>query len=92
MVSAGLDGRAAAAPGPAERRALLLEHHDAVLRFYGRDLGLRVARKHLVWALAREPGTEALRASLVRLDAPEAVQAALRAAPVADAAPERMAA
>lgn len=30
---------------------LVIEHYDQILGFYGRDLGLRVARKHLGWYL-----------------------------------------
>jgi tRNA-dihydrouridine synthase B len=78
MIAAGLAGEAFAQPSLRQRRDLLLEHHDAVLSFYGRDLGLRVARKHLGWALAREPGAEPLRRAVVRMDDPAAVQAALR--------------
>jgi tRNA-dihydrouridine synthase len=28
---------------------LVAEHHGSILSFYGRDLGLRIARKHLGW-------------------------------------------
>jgi tRNA-dihydrouridine synthase B len=41
---------------------MILDHYDEMLTFYGRDLGLRMARKHLGWYLdaaglphAREP-------------------------------------
>ena len=64
-------------PSLMARRALLLEHHEAMLRFYGRALGLRVARKHLSWALERIPGARPLRDAVVRLEAPEAVRRAL---------------
>jgi tRNA-dihydrouridine synthase B len=64
-------------PGLGERLALLLEHHEAMLRFYGRDLGLRIARKHLSWALNRLPGATPLRDAVVRLETAEAVRAAL---------------
>ena len=65
-------------PGLAARRDLLLEHHEAMLRFYGRELGMRVARKHLSWALERVEGAGSLRDRVVRLAEPEAVAAALR--------------
>jgi tRNA-dihydrouridine synthase B len=64
-------------PELGERLALLLEHHEAMLRFYGRDLGLRIARKHLSWTLNRLPGATALRDAVVRLETAEAVRAAL---------------
>jgi len=77
QIAAGLAGRAYAPPAPGERLALLLEHHEALLSFYGRDLGVRVARKHLGWALERVPGGGPIRDAVVRLDAPGAVRAAL---------------
>ncbi len=36
-------------PQGAARAALIAEHYEAMLGFYGRDLGLRIARKHLGW-------------------------------------------
>ena len=38
--------------------AMVTGHHEAMLAFYGRDLGLRVARKHLGWYMD-EAGTPA---------------------------------
>lgn len=77
QVAAGLAGKAYAPPAPRERLALMLEHHEAMLSFYGRDLGVRVARKHLGWALERLPGGGPIRDAVVRLDEPAAVRAAL---------------
>jgi tRNA-dihydrouridine synthase B len=36
-------------PKGARLAALVAEHYEAILGFYGRDLGLRIARKHLGW-------------------------------------------
>ncbi|NNK79756.1 MAG: tRNA dihydrouridine synthase DusB [Litoreibacter sp.] len=51
-VAAALHGRAAPeipqGPGFAE---MVIGHYEDMLEFYGRDLGLRVARKHLGWYL-----------------------------------------
>ena len=50
-------GGAGRAAGAAERRRarrsreLVCGHYEAMLGFYGRDLGVRVARKHLGWYL-----------------------------------------
>jgi nifR3 family TIM-barrel protein len=77
QIAAALGGREFAVPGMSQRRALLLEHHAAMLDFYGAELGLRVARKHLVWALERIDGTEALRAAVVRMPDAGAVRVAL---------------
>lgn len=43
--------------------ALVAEHYEAMLCFYGRDLGLRIARKHLGWyadAAGTDPALRAL--------------------------------
>ena len=52
---------------------LVGEHYEAMLAFYGRDLGLRVARKHLGWYLARLDGAEPLRAEMMRMTEPKLV-------------------
>ena len=50
QVQAELNGKVAnPAPSGKDRVALVQGHYDAMLRFYGTDLGLRVARKHLGW-------------------------------------------
>ncbi len=51
-------------PEGAALAALVTEHHEAILSFYGRDLGVRVARKHLGWYLA-EAGQDHWRAALL---------------------------
>lgn len=57
---------------------LIAGHYEALLVFHGRDVGLRVARKHLGWYLDHVPGGAALRARAVTLTAPEAVLALIR--------------
>ena len=42
-------GEALPEPELSERCDLLLEHYDAMLSFYGKDIGLRNARKHIGW-------------------------------------------
>jgi tRNA-dihydrouridine synthase B len=78
QIEAGLAGRAAHPPELAAQAALMIEHHAAMLDFYGRDLGVRVARKHLGWTLARLPGGAALRARLMGIGDAEAATMALR--------------
>ncbi len=70
------DGAPRAPRGPA-LTDLIVAHYEAILAFYGRDVGLRVARKHLGWYLA-PLGAAALRARLMALTEPAAVIAALR--------------
>ncbi|MEM8595614.1 MAG: tRNA dihydrouridine synthase DusB, partial [Pseudomonadota bacterium] len=57
---------------------LIVEHQEAQLAHYGREIGLRTMRKHLSWYLARLGALGALRAQLMRADTPEAVAALLR--------------
>jgi nifR3 family TIM-barrel protein len=59
---------------------LVSRHYEAMLSFYGVDLGLRVARKHLGWYMD-EAGTEpALRRSVLTERDPQAVLHLLRIA------------
>lgn len=90
QVAAALAGRREPpAPAGAALGDLVCGHYEAMLGFYGRDLGLRVARKHLGWYLDRLDGAAGLRAEVLRSDDPAAVLARLRsgladcAAPVA---------
>jgi len=55
-LSASLRGEALPGePGWPERAALLLDHLDALHAFYGPGRGVRVARKHIHWAIESEP-------------------------------------
>ncbi|MDX5383149.1 MAG: tRNA dihydrouridine synthase DusB [Rhodobacterales bacterium] len=67
-------------------------HYEAMLMFYGQDLGLRVARKHLGWYMD-EAGTEALlRQRILRADAADTVLRLLPDALAGAGAPARRAA
>lgn len=57
---------------------LISEHYEAILSFYGRDVGLRLARKHLGWYA--EAAGAPLRAELVQSETPAATLALIRAA------------
>lgn len=48
-----------------EVRAIILGHLDALYAFYGEDIGVRVARKHLGWYFASLLDSSAVRASLM---------------------------
>ena len=73
------DGTKLPDPDLATQLALVLEHYDAVLNFFGQDAGLRLARKHLAWYSAKLPGSAAFRAQLMRLDRADAVIALVNA-------------
>ena len=53
---------------------MVLDHYDAILTFYGRDLGLRMARKHLGWYLDEAGLPHAREAILTSTDPAEVTQ------------------
>jgi len=66
---------------PPEGRALadlIAGHYEAMLAFYGADLGLRVARKHLGWYLDRLSGAAPLKSAVFRAQDPQTVLRLLR--------------
>lgn len=68
VLSAALNGLADLLPSLAEQRDLVREHYDEMLIHYGKELGVRCARKHLGWYV------EQIGDNGVRLD-PEDVKA-----------------
>ncbi len=52
---------------------LVATHYEAMLSFYGRDHGLRIARKHLGWYVDAAGGPAELRAQIVRIPDPAQV-------------------
>jgi tRNA-dihydrouridine synthase B len=55
-------------PAIGEVRDIIIDHLDALHRFYGEPRGVRTARKHLGWYLAGRPGGEELRRRIVRIE------------------------
>ncbi|WP_435099632.1 tRNA dihydrouridine synthase DusB [Arhodomonas sp. AD133] len=55
-------------PGVGELRSVMVEHLQALHRFYGAHQGVRVARKHIGWYLKAHRDGEAFRRRLVRID------------------------
>jgi len=71
------------APAPAIPRGpaladLISEHYEAMLGFYGRDLGLRVARKHLGWYADRAGAGAAARRAMLTAGSPAEVLQLIR--------------
>lgn len=64
-------------PAGAALADLVARHYESILGFYGRDLGLRIARKHLGWYIDAAGGAADLRARLMRLGDPAQVLALL---------------
>lgn len=67
---------------------LVSKHYDSILSFYGKDLGVRIARKHLGWYIAETGGSAHLRSALLREKDPRIVLRSLpdALAPMDDAA------
>jgi len=62
-----------ARPNLKEFGQLVAEHYDSILQFYGRDLGVRVARKHLGWYMDEAGTAQALRRKILTAATPEDV-------------------
>lgn len=72
-------------PGPQARLAIVLEHLQESLAFYGERLGLRIFRKHLGWYVEAAPWPASAedrrkaKADLCRREAPAEIEQGLRA-------------
>jgi tRNA-dihydrouridine synthase B len=66
-------------PPLARQLQIVLEHYEATLAHYGRETGVRMARKHLAWYSKGLPGSAEFRAEINRQDEPERVRGLLRA-------------
>lgn len=73
-----------------EQMDTLLEHFDSMLSHYGRDGGIKVARKHVSWYSTGLRGSNEFRQEVNQLGDPEAVRDRIRA--FYEPAIERMAA
>ncbi|MGN6584411.1 MAG: tRNA dihydrouridine synthase DusB [Rhizobiaceae bacterium] len=83
IASAAAGQGAPGKPGTAEERAdYVIAHYENMLSFYGRESGLRQARKHLGWYLDRHGGARSaiLRGETLRSGEPQRVIALLRTA------------
>ncbi|MCX7888249.1 MAG: tRNA dihydrouridine synthase DusB [Rhodobacteraceae bacterium] len=79
QVAARIEGRDPPPPPAGAALADLVgEHHAGMLSFYGRDLGLRVARKHLGWYADRAGVGPAERRLLLSCDAAPEVARLIR--------------
>jgi len=66
-----------ARPTLKEFSQLVAEHYDSILQFYGRELGVRVARKHLGWYMDEAGTAQVLRRKILTAATPEDVFEAL---------------
>ncbi len=67
-------------PEGSARADMVAEHYEAMLAFYGPDLGLRTARKHLGWYCEAANTPDAIRKELLTMTDPKAVLRQLPAA------------
>jgi tRNA-dihydrouridine synthase B len=94
-----------AEPDLAAQRDILLSHYADMLTHFGRDAGLRLARKHVAWYSRGLPGSAEFRAAIMRMTDADHVISAVhsfydplieaglrRAAPMPDREPEALAA
>jgi tRNA-dihydrouridine synthase B len=70
--------RRVADPPLASQYATLSAHYDAMLAHYGRDVGVKIARKHLGWYSKGLPGSAEFRAAVNQSADPETVRALIR--------------
>ena len=70
-------GEPAAPAAPAEIRAVLLEHLEALYQLYGEEQGTRVARKHIGWTVRALPGGDEFRCAAVRIETAAAQHSAV---------------
>ncbi len=64
-------------PSLTEIHAVMVEHYEGLLMLYGRHVGVRAARKHLLWYLDRLNAPVLLRRNLCRMTDPADVLDAL---------------
>ncbi|MGD9649818.1 MAG: tRNA dihydrouridine synthase DusB [Dongiaceae bacterium] len=65
QVTAHLSGRQAPDdPAPLQRWQIILEHYRDMLSHYGKELGVRIARKHLGWYLKGLPNSGELKVKI----------------------------
>jgi tRNA-dihydrouridine synthase B len=62
-------------PSAQERCAVVLEHYETLLEHYGRDSGVRIARKHLAWSASGLRGANHFRVAVNTENDPEKVKA-----------------
>jgi len=67
-----------APPSLLEVEQILLQHLAALHAFYGEVMGPRIARKHVGWYLATQPGAREFRSQFNRLESSEAQHASVR--------------
>ena len=63
------------APSIIEQRNVVMTHYESMLNHYGKERGIRIARKHLGWYSKGYPKSAEFRADIMKLDSPKTVLA-----------------
>lgn len=71
------DGHIGQEPSQQEKLALILDHYNAILSYYGQHQGISIARKHISWYCTDTPNSAAFRAEINKLKDPDEVRAKL---------------
>ncbi|MBK1697855.1 tRNA dihydrouridine synthase DusB [Rhodovibrio salinarum] len=71
-------GHMGAAPDLAAQRDIALEHYEALLTYYGRHRGVRIARKHMAWYAQGLPGAAAFKRAVMAAEEPCAAKTLVR--------------
>ncbi len=72
-------GRRVPEPKPQEQLAIVQGHFEDMLSFYGHDVGVRIARKHLAWYSKGLPGSAQFRAMVSEINDVARVRELIRA-------------
>jgi tRNA-dihydrouridine synthase B len=67
-------GEVTSEPSDEEKCALILEHYDAILEYYGERNGIKIARKHIGWYSAGYEGSAQFRDEVNHMSTPEAIK------------------
>ncbi len=67
-------GKPSPEPSREEKCALVLEHYDAMLEYYGERNGIKIARKHIGWYSAGYEGSAQFRNEVNHMNNPDAIK------------------
>lgn len=68
------NGEPSEEPSTKEKCAVILEHYEAMIEYYGERNGVKIARKHIGWYSAEHEGSAAFRDKINRMKDPEAIK------------------
>ncbi len=67
-------GQPSEEPSHEEKCALIIEHYDAMMEYYGERNGVKIARKHIGWYASGYEGSAAFRDEVNHMKEPEAIK------------------